>query len=218
MTGFILAMGVIIQAAVLAQSPALTLRERIQFALVATGIAILVARLWRWRRFLTPHADMLLLMFSLGGAGMILVLPAGSSCHSIGFADTVRANSIMIATGLLPGVPLSRCLQQARQQGTLLSTLALDAIGMFLGMAVVSFLPLATVPRWQPVVSHTVMLAGMLAGMGVTMIARQSWSQRKSSRALSGTNVPIEVTRVLLSFCSRVLKLKTWEPRMQQRS
>ena len=39
--------GVIIQAAVLAQSTPLTLRERIQFALVAAGVAILVAQRWR---------------------------------------------------------------------------------------------------------------------------------------------------------------------------
>jgi hypothetical protein len=127
---------------------------------------------------------MLLLMLSLGGAGMVLGLLAGSSCHSTRLADTVRANGIMIATGLLPGVPLSRCLRQARRDGRLLSALALDAVGMFLGMTVVSFLPLAIAPPWQPIVGHTVMLAGMLAGMSATMIARQSWSQRKSSHAL----------------------------------
>ena len=183
-TTSVLAAGMIIQAAVLEQSTVLTLRERSQFAIVAAGVAILVAQLWRCRRYLAPHADMLLLMVSLGGAGMVLGVPAGSSCHSIGFADTVRANAIMIAAGLLPGVPLSRCLQQARRDGTLLSWLALDTVGMFLGMVVVRALPFSAAPPWQPIVSHTVMLAGMLAGMGATMVARQSWSQRKSSRAL----------------------------------
>jgi hypothetical protein len=82
MTAFILAMGVVLQAAVLAQSTALTLHERIQLAFVAAGVAFLVAQLWQCRRYLSPHVDMLLLMFSLGGAGMVLGLPTGSSYHS----------------------------------------------------------------------------------------------------------------------------------------
>jgi hypothetical protein len=102
----------------------------------------------------------------------------------------------MIAAGLLPGVPLSRCLQPARHRGTLLSALALDATGMFLGMAVVRFLPFSVAPRWQPTVSHTVMLAGMLAGMGCHDDCAAIVVATKVIACPSGTNVLIEVTRV----------------------
>ena len=181
MTAIILAAGVIMQAAVLTDRTPLTLPERIQLWAVGAGVAILVTQLWRWRGYLTPHADMLLLMFSLGGAGMILGLPAGSSCHSAGLADTVRANSMMIVAGLLPGLSLSRCLRQARREGTLLAALTLDATGMFLGMTLVSSLPFAAAAPWQPIVSHTLMVAGMLAGMGAAMIARELWSRQRKS-------------------------------------
>ena len=94
-------------------------------------------------------------------------------------ADTVRANSIMMAAGPIPGITLSRCLQQARREGTLLRVLTLDATGMFIGMTLLSLLPFAAAARWQPIVSHMLMLAGMLAGMGAAMITRGLLTRKK---------------------------------------
>jgi hypothetical protein len=178
-TSLLLAGGVIMQAVVLAGRSPLNLLERVQFFAAAVGAAILVAQLWRWRQYFSPHADMLVLMLSLGGAGMLLSVLDDPSCHADGWAETIRINSIMVVTGLLPAVPLSRCLQQARRSGTLVRTLALDTIGMIFGMKIVTFLSLKTSARWEPIVTHGLMITGMLAGMGVAMVARDLGLKRR---------------------------------------
>jgi hypothetical protein len=180
-TSVAVAAGVIGQAAVLLERSPLNLAERVQFCSLTAGVAVLVVQLWRTRRYLTAHADMLLLMFSLGGAGMIAGLPDGASCHPTGWVHTFRMDGMMIMAGLLPAIPLSRCLRQARRNGTLVSTLALDTVGMLVGMRLASLVSFSVPPGWALIVSHALMMAAMLAGMAAAMTAGELWALHSGS-------------------------------------
>ncbi len=166
MTAIALAAGVAVQGILLWNASGLKFPEAIQYWAALAFVAALVMELWRWRRYLNPHADMLLIMFAMGGAGMGF---GGMSCHITGWADWLRMNGLMLSIGLAPAVPLSRCLQAARREGTLLSTLLLDGVGMLAGMKLASLVSLATLTPWASIVSHAVIMTGMIAGMGVAM-------------------------------------------------
>src|SRR5438067_5307 len=111
-----LAVGVAAQGVLLWADSRLTFPEAIQYCTALICVVALVAELWRWRLHLNPHADMLLIMFSIGGAGMAFGgLGSSLSCHPTGWEAWSRMSGLMLGTGLLPSVPFSRCLQTARR-------------------------------------------------------------------------------------------------------
>ena len=169
-TSLALAAGVIAQSALLWARSELTLLESMEFWVATLGIVIVIAELWRWRRHLNPHVDMLLIMFSIGGAGMAFGLPAGVFCHAAGWTEWLQMSSLMIAAGLLPSVVFSRCLLEARREKRLCSTMALDSAGMLARYAARRpHRRLGLQARGLSIASHTFMVIGMIAGMTAAM-------------------------------------------------
>jgi hypothetical protein len=204
-----LAAGVIAQSVLLWARSELSPRESMEFGAVSAGLVIVTVELWRWRRHLNPHVDMLLIMFSIGGAGMAFSLPAGVSCHAASWLEWVQMSSLMIAAGLLPSIVFSRCLQEAKREKRLGSTMALDSAGMLGGMKLAGLISTASSGAWATIASHTFMVIGMMAGMIAAMAFRPG-----PYRLSSMTNVRLQVTAVPLSFLARVVRLKVWNPHM----
>jgi hypothetical protein len=209
-TSLALAAGVIAQSILLWARSELSLRDSIQFCAVTAGIVIITVELWRWRQLLNPHIDMLLIMFSIGGAGMAFSLPDGISCHAAGWPEWLQMSGVMIGAGLMPGIVFSRCLQEARREGRLWSTVACDIAGMLAGMKIAGLISTTSSGAWATIASHTFMVIGMMAGMIVAMALRRAGPYKRSSM----TNVGLQVTAVPLSFLARVVRLKVWNPHM----
>ena len=128
----------------------------LQGAVAAFAAAALVQQLWRYRDAMDPHTDMHLLMCSFGGLTVVLYEP---SCHAP--SSFVAMSTSMLILGMPPMVMLSRCVQRARHDGTLLRMLTLDVAGMGAGMGVAHLACAGA----SPMVSHFAMLLGMSAGM-----------------------------------------------------
>jgi hypothetical protein len=180
-TRLALAAGVIAQSALLWARSELTLLESAEFWVATLGIVIVIAELWRWRRHLNPHVDMLLIMFSIGGAGMAFGLPAGVFCHAAGWTEWLQMSSLMIAAGLLPSVVFSRCLLEARREKKLCSTMALDSAGMLAGMQLAGLIADSPASAWAIIANHTFMVIGMIAGMSAAMALRRTRSYSMAS-------------------------------------
>ncbi len=139
-------------------------------ALLILGM-VSVTRL-RW----DSHLDMILIMASFGGLGMILptLLLPGPACH---LQQSTSGFLAMTAGMLLLSAPLSwhsaRCIIEARREGYGGLALAVDLAGMQAGM-MLGHLSM-TVSRW-PVgdprlvwIHHSLMLVSMLLGMLASM-------------------------------------------------
>jgi hypothetical protein len=169
---FVLAASVAVQGFILWNASQLSLRESVQYSMALALLVAVVAEFWRRRRFLNPHADMLLIMFSLGGLGMAL---GGVSCHVVGWAEWLRMNGLMLGIGLGAAVPFSRCLQRARRDGRLFSTLVFDSVGMIGGMQAASLVMVGPLGSWAVILHYAAMMSGMIGGMGAAMVCRDSW-------------------------------------------
>ena len=191
-TTVVLAAGVAAQGILLWYASRLPFREAIQYWTALALIVALIVELWRWRRYLDPHADMLLIMFSTGGAVMAL---GGESCHAMGWGDSLRINGLMLVAGILPAIPFSRCLQAARWEGTLGSALLLDSLGMLGGMQLASLISVAPSTHWATIVDHAVMMLGMTGGMGAAMLLRELWRSGVHTCTVSLLSRPREFDR-----------------------
>jgi hypothetical protein len=207
-TSLALAAGVISQGFLLWVHSELSLRESIEFWAAAAGVAIVTVELWRWRRYLNAHIDMLLIMFSMGGAAMAFSPPEGVSCHAADWTQWLRMSGAMIGAGLLPSAFFSRCLRKARREKRLYSTMVFDAAGMLAGMKLAGMIPMASSGTWAAIASHIVMVAGMMAGMTAAMALRRPDAYAGSAM----TNVAAQVIPVPLSFLARLFKLRVWNP------
>lgn len=147
-----------------------------------------VALLWHARRLLPAHIDMLVIMFSFGGFGMLLgswadaglqyPLPFLLVCPMHGPQGSwLNWMSVgMLAFAIPPSVAWSRCLLPLRgHSGALITALAIDAVGMFVGMELGG----RWLSRWCSVSignsfagMHVAMLGGMVAGMAAAMPVR----------------------------------------------
>lgn len=141
-----------------------------EIAIVGLALAAVTRELWRARRHLSPHADMLLLMAGLGGLTMALQAFSTSGLPACHRAPGLSASAFgaMWAAGAVPAFFFSRCLQGAKLAGLLWPVLLLDAVGMYAGMAVSHAASLS----WPYPAHHAFMVAGMLLGMGLAMTLR----------------------------------------------
>ena len=135
----------------------------------ASAALLSIALLFAWTRLRwNSHLDMFLLMLGPGGLGMLLGgWQAGPACHN----GTWLALGLMTIGMLSASAPLSwwlaRCILQARLEGRGIKTLALDAVGMQVGM-LLSHIPAALLSSGDPRLAwlhHGLMLLGMLLGM-----------------------------------------------------
>lgn len=173
--GLSLAVGVAAQAGWILHFSTLSMPDQLQAWLCSLVMAVAVAQLWQSRRLMESHADMLLMMASFGGLGMLIgprlagiTVPA---CHEPGLLSWASMFLGMTA-GALPALRYSRCLQVARKRRTLTRVLVLDAIGMQLGMMAGHYLAIRlalSMPAAGALISHVAMVAGMLIGMRVAM-------------------------------------------------
>jgi hypothetical protein len=209
-TSLALAAGVIAQSLLLWVRSDLGLRESVELCAVSVALVIATVELWRLRQHLNPHVDMLLIMFSIGGAGMAFSLPAGVSCHTVGWPEWLEMSGFMIGAGLLPSLVYSRCLREARREKRLCTTMAFDSVGMLGGMKLAGFISTASSGAWAAIASHTFMVIGMMAGM----IAGMALLRTGPYRWRAMTNVALRVTAVPLSFLARMVRLKVWNPHM----
>ncbi len=116
------------------------------------------------------HLDMILIMASFGGFGMVLptLLFPGPACH---LQQSVSGFVYMTGGMLLLAAPLSwrfaRCIIEARRDGYGGLALAVDLIGMQAGMILGHF----SISRWPMGdtrlvwIHHALMLVSMLLGM-----------------------------------------------------
>ncbi len=139
------------------------------------------------------HLDMILIMASFGGLGMILptlFLP-GPPCHLL----QTRSGFLLMTGGmLLLSAPLSwhfaRCIIEARREGQGGYALLVDVIGMQAGM-ILGHLIMSRWPMGDPRLvwmHHGLMLVSMLLGMLASMAVlrwyvKPSLSAPQSSRA-----------------------------------
>ena len=183
--------GIAMGAAIGAQILWLTWPD-LQGAIAALAAAALVQQFWRYREALDPHTDMHLLMSSFGGLAVVLYEP---SCHAP--SSFVAMSTSMLILGMPPMVMLSRCVQQARQDGTLVRMLALDTAGMGAGMGIAHIACTGA----SPVVSHFAMLLGMSAGMAAgrrvyTLCHERGEVQSMAlAQARAGRTIPREPAR-----------------------
>lgn len=205
---FALAVGVIAQSLLLWVRSDLGLRESAELCAISIALVIATVELWRLRQHLNPHVDMLLIMFSIGGAGMAFSLPDGVSCHAVGWPEWLQMSGVMIGAGLFPSIAFSRCLRQARREKRLCTTMALDSAGMLGGMKLASLISTTSSGAWAAIASHTFMVIGMMAGM----IAAMALLRPGAYRLCTMTNVALRVTAVPLSFLARMVRLKVWNP------
>ena len=130
------------------------------------------------------HLDMILIMASFGGLGMILptLLVPGPACH---LQQTTSGFLLMTGGMLLLAIPLSwhtaRCILEARNEGHGGLAFAADLIGMQAGM-MLGHLPMNRWPMGDPRlvwIHHALMLVSMLLGMLASMAVLR-WYVKKS--------------------------------------
>ncbi|MFN7650538.1 MAG: hypothetical protein ACK58M_07875 [Acidobacteriota bacterium] len=123
-----------------------------QLLVGAVLCAAVISLLWQVRRVLPPHGDMILIMTAFGGFGMVLGGYGQPTCHH-SWGGTVG----MLVASLPPSLRFARCLQVPGGY----ALLALDTVGMLVGMACGHRLAMAA----DPWVMHGAMLLGMNLGM-----------------------------------------------------
>ncbi len=194
-----------IGGAVLLQGANLVLMGRLgvvaalQLMVVTLALAVLAAQGWRLRMALNHRVDMLLVMASFGGLGMLLgwwvdlgftaPLAAGmhgamghggaAAGHHAGHGGSLLAAATswmtagMLAGAIPPALMLTRCAELARGSWRRwVSTHIVGNVAMVLGMIVVGRWLGMAVGRLvgSPIVgAHLAMMAGMLVGMEAGM-------------------------------------------------
>ncbi len=192
-------------AAVLLQGVNLVLMGRLgvgaalQLMLVTGALALVTAQAWRLRMALNHRVDMLLVMATFGGLGMLLgwwvdlgfVAPpvagmsfGGTATGQQAYGRTVlEAATSWMTVGMLvgaipPALPLTRCAKLARGSWRRwVSTHLVGNLAMVFGMILVG--------RWlgsgigrlvgsHLVGSHLAMMVGMLVGMEAGMFAGEA--------------------------------------------
>ncbi|MCZ2152600.1 MAG: hypothetical protein LC114_01675 [Bryobacterales bacterium] len=193
---FSIAIFLVAQMGLLEREGAVPALFRVEIWVITLSLAALAARAWLVRRMLPAHADMLLLMLSWGGLGMLWgwVLDGGLSAmqshmghHSIAGAAAAPVysgltrfvnwmNACMLLFAFPPSVVWARCLAPYRQFPVrLVWVLALDAAGMIFGMMAGATLighALGMMLTAAAFAHHLGMLVGMLGGMLLTMAVR----------------------------------------------
>jgi hypothetical protein len=159
-----------LQTLLLAADAPMSRAQLMQFLVGAVCLILLVVYLWRSRLYLNSHADMLLIMFTSGGLGMLAGMSSHMS-HATDFIVWCRMCLGMFVLGLAPAIAFSRCLRAARRRGYLLRALLIDSSAMLAGMW------LSTCVRighgdWMMISRHFTMLAGMMLGMAGGMWVR----------------------------------------------
>ena len=136
------------------------------------------------------HLDMILIMASFGGLGMLLpaLLLPGPACH---LQQSMSGFLCMTGGMLLLTAPLSwryaRCIIEARREGYGGLALAVDLIGMQAGM----MLGHLSISRWPMGdtrlvwIHHSIMLVSMLLGMLASMAVLRGYV--KSSLTIPAT-------------------------------
>lgn len=167
---------VILQGGLLMRQSRLSQGEWLQVGLATFVLAILVQQLWRYRRILNVHVDMLLIMGAFGGLGMLLGSQWGGgsphASHVMGTAAWWGMMIGMVAFGTIPAIPFSRCLQYARANRLLILVLLIDCAGMTAGMLAVHLVPMSHASRFAIILHHLLMMIGMLLGMMLAMVFR----------------------------------------------
>jgi hypothetical protein len=175
------------QSVFLAAWNAIPATHAVEIWIVATILAVLSAQAWMVRRHLPAHADMLLLMLAWGGFGMLWgwqldgAMQAAAHHAGRGFYQGIFRwlnwmNVLMLVFAFPPSLWWARCLVPYRPfRWRLVWVLALDAVGMVLGMMAGGRLlghPLAMALEAPVLAHHLAMLLGMLVGMALTMVMR----------------------------------------------
>ncbi len=158
---------------------------RLQWLLVAGFVTLASHQAWLARRRLLAHFDMLLLMGGFGGLGMMIGgwidmgFPASAAAvthqhhHQMGLVSWMTG--LMLLFAVPPGVAFSRCIAPVRRSPAVIPAVAIDVLGMLLGMfAAHTFwaMPLAHAIGSHFAGMHLAMLAGMLGGMIPAMLLR----------------------------------------------
>jgi hypothetical protein len=136
---------------------------------LSLGLTSLFTILACSRRIWDPHLDMILIMLSYGGLGMLLpTLVTGEVCPHHFHATHFIAMSVLMWVFSLPVVwTQARCVQAYKQFGrghiALLADAAGMQAGMFLAHVPISLLPMGT--SSGPWITQAVMLIGMTLGM-----------------------------------------------------
>jgi hypothetical protein len=117
--------------------------------------AIAIAVLWHARRLLPPHADMLLIMSSMGGFGMLAAGFGTPLCH-----HSWPATAGMLLLSVPASLRYARCLQ-GLSRASLLAALFVDMAGMITGMEMAHRLAMQS-DMWH---MHLAMMIGMNLGM-----------------------------------------------------
>lgn len=133
-----------------------------QLLLAGILCAIATPLLWQIRQLLPAHADMLLIMTAFGGFGMLLGGYGQPTCH-----NSYAAQAGMLLASLPLSLRYARCLQVPGR----FWLLAVDTIGMLLGMELGHRLASGVGP-WA---MHLSMLSGMNLGMGLRFALPLRW-------------------------------------------
>jgi hypothetical protein len=168
--GLWLGLAVLLQALLLAAAAPMSRAQLMQFSLGAVCLTLLVVYLWRSRLYLNFHADMLLIMFTSGGLGMVAGMSSHMS-HATDFIVWCRMCLGMFVLGLAPAVAFSRCLRAAHRRGYLLRALLIDSSAMLAGMWLSTCVKIEH-GEWMMISRHFTMLAGMMLGMTAGMWVR----------------------------------------------
>ena len=158
---------VFLQAILLGRHLEIGLGSSIQYYAGAACFAVLTAALRRFRTWLNPHVDMVLIMLASGGLGMFAAQPAAN--HVACSMNSWRAYGWMLLFGLGPAIPLSRCLRAALRHGYLLWALLIDASTMIGGMWLSSRAN-GGHGDWAVLTRHLTMLGGMTVGMLLVLL------------------------------------------------
>jgi hypothetical protein len=183
--GFWLGFALLLQALLLAAEAPMSRSQLMQFLLGTVCLTLLVVYLWRVRLYLNSHADMLLIMFTSGGLGML----AGMSSHMSPASDFIvwcRMYLGMFVLGLAPAIAFSRCLLAARRRGYLLRAVLIDSSAMLAGMWLSTCLRFGH-GEWMMMSRHFTMLAGMMLGMAAGMWVRSRVQHERFARSQDGT-------------------------------
>jgi hypothetical protein len=170
--GLWLGLAVLLQALLLAADAPLSGLQLVQFFLGTACLMLLVVYLWRSRLYLNSHADMLLIMFTSGGLGMLAGMSSPMS-HAADLTAWCRMCLGMFVLGLAPAIAFSRCLLAARRHGYLMRALLVDSSTMLAGMWLSSRITIEH-GEWMMLARHVTMLAGMMFGMAAGMWVRSS--------------------------------------------
>lgn len=168
--GLWLGLAVLLQALLLSADTPMSRAQLMQFFLGAACLILLVVYLWRSRFYLNSHADMLLIMFTSGGLGMLFGMSSHMS-HATDFIVWWRMCLGMFVLGLPPAIAFSRCLRTARRCGYLFRALLIDSSAMLGGMWLSTCVRIEH-GEWMMISRHFTMLAGMMLGMAAGMWVR----------------------------------------------